>query len=1094
MFILLLAACLFVHVHAGWGGNQVPLEGAKTPLSPTEQFRMLVARAHRLFEAGQTDNALTYANGAHKLGESSPLAGSRDTVFAMNRLGMLYFYTGYNRQAKIWYTSSLALAEKILPQGDILFGNLHNNLGQVESRLNNYHQARLHLESALAFGKKSKDVGPGDLAITMDNLAGIYGAMGDLDRAENLHKEALGVFLREKGPLNDHVATTLGNLGSLYIMMRDYERAEAYLLRAYKTHHQLWGPSDASTLLDLGKLAELYIQTGNEPRAEEIVNRLVSVGGNQLSRRHMQLAHYIYNLGEFAFKNFQLGLAERLTARAVQLFEAAAGLFAPETLDAVHLLADILAAKGNFPAAEQKYIQLLKAYGTRDRAKAAKAKIGLGKMLRSRGKPSYSAAIEMFESAVEDLRTLTPVEEEQLASALGNLGQLYSDDDRSQLAEDKYAEALALLEHKEVSQKRPWLLHNQAILWYHLGKYQKSRKGYEEAKRIWTAMHSPDHPFVATTAANLALVYWILGENDKALMSFTEANTIRDREAQRTLTIGTEWERLTYARGMQDDLYKVTSFCFANPPCQGESANLVATMVLQRKGRVLDAMAQTMTQIRENLKGEDRILLNRLNSVQSQISELFGPTHISRDLSRDQAKLAMLKAEEESLLSALSHKSALYRARLAPVQVEMVKRELPPNAALIEYLRYPVFDPVRTGKGKPWRDARYAALVLQSGLEPQLFDLGPAEKIETATDAFRDKLRTPKRDARGVVVLDTRSGEGINHEATQLHRLLIDPLSEMLTGSRLVLVAPDGSLNLVPFGLLTNENDKRLADRFIVNLLYSGRDMLRVKETASSTQQVVVIANPDFGAEVVAKSRPITGRFTRSGNFSPLPGTRGEARAIQALFSQVTPIEGRDATVDAMKGVERPVILHVATHGVFTPMESAEPTWTKDLIAVGDSSYMLNRAVPSAVENPMLYAGLVMAGANHINQGGQQGIISALEIAGLDLRGTQLAVLSACETGVGISKQGDEFAGLRRALSIAGAASQVTSLWKVDDAATSELMAIYYRQLLDGRGRAEALQLAQQRIEKRPGWEHPYFWAAFIPSGDWRPIEKLLPK
>jgi len=129
-----------------------------------------------------------------------------------------------------------------------------------------------------------------------------------------------------------------------------------------------------------------------------------------------------------------------------------------------------------------------------------------------------------------------------------------------------------------------------------------------------------------------------------------------------------------------------------------------------------------------------------------------------------------------------------------------------------------------------------------------------------------------------------------------------------------------------------------------------------------------------------------------------------------------------------------------------------------------------------------------MAGANL----GPGGIVTAREIAGLDWWGTQLVVLSACETGVRAVASGDGVYGLRRALVLAGAASQVVSLWSVSDKATPALMRDYYGHLARDIGRAEALLQAKRQLMSQPRYAHPYYWAAFIPAGDWRPLDKTV--
>ncbi len=438
----------------------------------------------------------------------------------------------------------------------------------------------------------------------------------------------------------------------------------------------------------------------------------------------------------------------------------------------------------------------------------------------------------------------------------------------------------------------------------------------------------------------------------------------------------------------------------------------------------------------------------------------------------------------------------MYRTRLAPATIDMIQRALPARSALIEYVRYSVFDPVRTGKGNSWKGERYAALVLTDDAKPQWFDLGSAQEVEQSVAALRGELTPPDANLRDVVRLSVEplNTEGLQAAIKNLHQLLVVPWRRMLQETKLMLIAPDGALNLIPFRLLVDSESTGLADDLVINVLYSGRELLPRDEEQRSTSDIVVIANPDFEANIEDKTASFSGQLVGSGTFSRLPGTHDEAVAIEGLFENVVSLENSNATVDALLGVHGPAILHVATHGVFTPLRRAEPERTTDFLVNGEELVVFVSEAPSALENPMLYSGLVLAGANKAVQGRAYGIVSALEIAGLDLRGTRLAVLSACETGVVTSTQGEEFAGLRRALAIAGAESQVTSLWKVSDDATSELMTYYYGFLLDGYGRADALQRAQGQVKQQPKWKHPFYWAAFVASGDWRPIEGLSRK
>jgi len=176
---------------------------------------------------------------------------------------------------------------------------------------------------------------------------------------------------------------------------------------------------------------------------------------------------------------------------------------------------------------------------------------------------------------------------------------------------------------------------------------------------------------------------------------------------------------------------------------------------------------------------------------------------------------------------------------------------------------------------------------------------------------------------------------------------------------------------------------------------------------------------------------------------------------------------GSAATEGAVKAVNGPWLMHVATHGFFLSDTAASPS------------------VGSATENPLLRSGLVFSGANHLRSGTDDGVLTALEAATLDLRGTQMVVLSACETGVGAIDRGEGVQGLRRALIVAGSESQVMSLWQVDDDATQGLMQGMYKHLLSGKERAISLQRVKRAMLRSEEYSHPYYWGAFIASGRW---------
>ena len=564
-------------------------------------------------------------------------------------------------------------------------------------------------------------------------------------------------------------------------------------------------------------------------------------------------------------------------------------------------------------------------------------------------------------------------------------------------------------------------------------------------------------------------MHWAAGSKDLSLSFFSEAEALRNHEMQRVLAVGSEKERAACARELQSDLDKVVSYCLASDGWPSRVAAFAAQLLLRRKGCVLDAIAHTMTHVREGARAEDQILIARLQVVREEIASLLAPVLVSRRPTDEGDRLRRLRAEEEQLEASLSYRGALYRPVIDTVTLKQVQERLEPHDALVELLRFDEFDPKRTGKKGPWKDARYAAMVLRRSGDPQWINLGPAAPIEVQTDRWRSMLRNVNSDIRELQAL-----------GAELYGVLVEPLHAAIQGARRLLISPHGRLALIPFGALRSAGDRYLKEQFRVSYLSTGRDLVRSTGDEPQARGIIVVAAPDFEFDTADPISPAGAQLSEGGEFEPLPETKKEANEISRLFEDVMVISGRDATSQRLREVSRPIILHVATHGIFCELRNEEIRRRSDLMSIGEVFAIVESVSRSEMANPMFGSGLVLAGANHPGQG----VLSAQEIAGLDLRGTALAVLSACETGLGTVKAGEEFAGLRRALAIAGSQTQVTSLWRVDDAATCSLMAEYYQLLSAGEGRADALEFAQARlVEAHPEWRHPAYWAAFISAG-----------
>jgi CHAT domain-containing protein len=230
-----------------------------------------------------------------------------------------------------------------------------------------------------------------------------------------------------------------------------------------------------------------------------------------------------------------------------------------------------------------------------------------------------------------------------------------------------------------------------------------------------------------------------------------------------------------------------------------------------------------------------------------------------------------------------------------------------------------------------------------------------------------------------------------------------------------------------------------------------------------------------------------------SNQWKQLPASEREGQKVAKLLSTGL-ISGTSATTKALQRHQGPRVLHVATHGFFVADQETKPT--EPMRAIQEGSPLLRSL---RQEDPQLRSGLVFAGANQPDVDPKDdGYLTAAEAVNLNLKGTELVVLSACSTGQGEVRTGEGVYGLQRSLTVAGARSTLLSLWKVDDAATAEFMSRYYQRLKAGEGRSDALAAVQEefrsgKVQSANGvnWKEPYYWAAWQLVGDWRPIQGL---
>ena len=308
---------------------------------------------------------------------------------------------------------------------------------------------------------------------------------------------------------------------------------------------------------------------------------------------------------------------------------------------------------------------------------------------------------------------------------------------------------------------------------------------------------------------------------------------------------------------------------------------------------------------------------------------------------------------------------------------------------------------------------------------------------------------------------------------------------------------------MLPFCALRDEQSRYLVEAYEFVYLTTAKDLLRF--VVGDGEGMFIVADPNYDAAPFElrpeseSSRNITSlvSFFNSQKWQSLSGTSEEAHAIADMFSgnQLQVLIGENAREDLVKQLRSPRVLHIATHGFFLENDFLKLTYPPTVLKrelVDSPSESADNKIYFAFP-PLLRSGLALAGANCCSRAPlsgavDEGILTALEVSSLELSGTELVVLSACETGIGETRFGDAVIGLRRAFQVAGAQTLVTSLWSVPDDDTTKLMIEFYRNIKNGRGRSNALQQAAIEIlhSKRHKGEvtHPFYWGAFICVGN----------
>lgn len=806
------------------------------------------------------------------------------------------------------------------------------------------------------------------------------------------------------------------------------------------------------------QVLRLYME-GNYIDAINLAERTLAIAQKILGKEHLELATSLENLALLYQVQGNYQPVEPLLQRALVILEKVRGKEHPEIARILNNLAQVYQVQGNFQQAElllQRSLLIAHKVLGKEHLFVAQNLYALASLYFVQG--NFQQAEPLFKRVLTILEKQLGKEQPLVASTLDGLASLYQAQGRHQQAEPLYKRSLAIREKAPLKENPDIVttLHGLAYLYQTQGRHQQAEALYKRSLAILEKLQWKKHPLAAQSLQGLAQVYQVQGDIKGTTDFLRRQLEIEEHNLALLVAVGSEQRKQSYV----STFAITTDFAISLGQKEGRNhptaAKLALTTVLRRKGRVLDAVTDSTQILRSQLgkNSEVKKLFDEwLNILQQQSALVYGEQG-QQTSAQYVNRFKQLEAQRQDLEVAINAKSARFRTETQPVELAPVQAAIPQDAALVEIVHYYPFNAKAKNQNEELLKPRYAAAILRSKGEPKWIDLGDAATIDKLVFQTRTALK------------NSTSLTEVKKLTRQLDEQLMAPIRPLLGNARHLLISPDGQLTLVPFEALRSPEGEYLIERYTFSYLTSGRDLLRFQSFISNASSPVVFADIDYNQQDTIAATPKTtivnstqnrrSADLASLNFEPLAATKEEGQQIKAIFPDTKLLYGKQATETAVKKLQSPRILHLATHGFFLPDTEVELPLDK-----------FNQQQPKflKLENPLLRSGVVLAGFNnrHKSVNNDDGVLTALEVAGLNLHSSQLIVLSACETGLGDTKVGEGVYGLRRALVIAGSQSQILSLWLVDDTGTKDLMVKYYQGLKAGKGRHEALRSSTLR-------------------------------
>ena len=806
---------------------------------------------------------------------------------------------------------------------------------------------------------------------------------------------------------------------------------------------EVLGKKHPSYVTTLSNLAVLYREMGQYDKAESLCLEVLKIRKEVLGEKHPDYAKSLNNIAVLYRAMGQYDKAELLFIEAIQIIKEILGVKHTDYANSLNNLAELY------------------------------------KIMRQ-----YDKAESMFNEALKIEKEVLGEKHPLYAQSLNNLAELYAYMGQYEKAELLYSESIKIFEKVLCKKHRDYInsLDNLAALYQIMGQYNKADSMYKEALKRDKEILGEKHPDYVQLLNNLSELYYEMGQYNKAEPLMLESNENYLEQLKTYYPALSENEKVNYLKTVEFNFDFFYSFGIKRIVDNKSISKNIFDIRINTKGLILFSTGNVRKRIAEC---NDRELVEKYNkflSLRTEIGKVY--TLSFEEQKKKGINLAELESQENELEKEISLKSEDFKseAEKRVIKFKDFKNNLKQNEAAVEFLDFKYYD-------KHWTDTTYyCALITRPDLEnPKLINLCTLNDLKEYLSA--------SSESENSYIKNEEKSNG-------LYNLIWKPLEEYLVEASTVFISPSGILNKVSFASLRVDEQNLLIDKYQLRYVGNLKDIIfkKVSESKNKLLTASVFGGIKYdldSAEMVSNSfkyksedelnqyKPDAGKDLREeterGGWGYLKGTLVEAEKIKEILKdsgyEVNEYINEDGSEEAFKslsGKNSPSILHISTHGFFFP----EPEKKYQKNGFGDSKEIYKMS-----DNPLFRSGLILAGANMIWKGGQEiegvenGILTAYEVSNMDLRNTELVVLSACETGLGDIKGGEGVYGLQRAFKIAGAKTIIMSLWKVPDKETIDLMELFYTNWLNGMTKHEAFTNAQKEMRKKYA---PYYWAAFV--------------